>query len=624
MENLLQSGEQRPLPALQALRALPPADAATAARRQHIEARLLLLAGAPEQAQRLYAGEATETPAGLYLRARLQRRRGDEAEAGLLLDRSLALLEALCKAPAAGCDGRLLHDTRLQRARAHLALEETGPAQRLLELALQTAREAGSAERAAQLLGELAELQQRLGDVKRSKDLLAEAQALAAELPLRLAQLKIVESYIARRDDDLDGQRQALEQALALALDAPRLAQLARANLADNHLSTGRPAQARALLEQALADPERPPDAMFEYGLRHNLAVALIQLRTVDAARQQLQLAERLQPEVAQSVRMRAEALRELGKAWAGIGQWAEALKLYHQERQLTSAADERERNAALTELRQSLEARTREAEVALLREQQTLQERTLANQQVIRWLGVLGGILVGLVLLIGGLLWLGSQAAHRRLRRSREQLQTLNERDPLTQLGNRRAFQQAMAARGDEAFVGGLLLVDLDHFKRINDQLGHGVGDQVLQAVAQRLAAQVRKDDLLVRWGGEEFLLFAPKLTQPGMRQLAQRLLRALENQPLALDDGRTLPVTASLGFGVFPLPPHQRPFSWEQAVNWVDLALYAAKNAGRARGVGIQSANLIDDTALAQIEADFEGAALAARVELVQVTAA
>ena len=79
------------------------------------------------------------------------------------------------------------------------------------------------------------------------------------------------------------------------------------------------------------------------------------------------------------------------------------------------------------------------------------------------------------------------------------------------------------------------------------------------------------------------------------------------MELEPLALDGGRQLAVSASLGYAVFPLPPHRRDFDWERAVNWVDLALYAAKNAGRARGVGIVSANLVDDTALAQIEADF-----------------
>ena len=163
--------------------------------------------------------------------------------------------------------------------------------------------------------------------------------------------------------------------------------------------------------------------------------------------------------------------------------------------------------------------------------------------------------------------------------------------------------------------------MLDIDHFKAINDGYGHAGGDQVLQSVAQRLAAQVRSEELLARWGGEEFLLHMPTVSAHELRHVAQRLMRTLSGAPITLDDGRSLRVTASVGFGVFPLPPHATPFTWERAVNWVDLALYTAKHAGRACAVGIVSANLPDATALAQIEADFEGAAHAARVQLVQL---
>lgn len=623
LQALLEQGELRPAQALQGLQALPaPRNALEQAQRRHVEASLYVLAGAVEEALAVYPGGEAGSAGGLFLRSRIARGQGRLPEAAALMDRSLNLQAAACKPePRPGCDLRLHIDSLVQRARLHDALEEYLLAEQRLQRALKLVRQAGFSGLGAPILGDLAQLAQVQDRPEQAQQLLEQARQEAAGLPLRLAQVKLAESTVARRAGRHAERREALLAVLDLASDAPRLAALARNNLSDHHLLAGEPAQAKRYAEQGLASGGLEP--VIEQSLRHNLAVSLIRLRDFDGAKAQIALATRLIPPEVMTARVRAEELRDLGRAWAASSQWREALKAYHEERRLTEQADARERDNALSALRQDLAARTQEAEMALRRERDAVLERTLANQQKLTWLGWLAGVLVGLCLLIGGLLWLGSRAAHQRLQRSRERLQTLNERDPLTQLGNRRAFQQAMAARGDAPFEGALLLVDLDHFKRINDQHGHAVGDEVLQAVAQRLAAQVRQDDLLVRWGGEEFLLYAPALSPSALRQLAQRLLRTLEAEPLALAGGRRLAVSASLGFGLFPLPPDRPAFSWEQAVNWVDLALYAAKNAGRARGVGVLSARLPDATALAQVEADFEGAALADRIELVQVTA-
>jgi diguanylate cyclase (GGDEF)-like protein len=620
---LREQGELRPQQALQALLALPPSsDPSEQAQRRHVEAVLRLQAGDVEAALAVYPGGEAGSAGGLFLRARVARLRGGVAEAAALLERSLDLQRPICEPqPQAACDSRLYIDSLLHRARVHDALDEYLLAEQRLRRALNLVRATGQTGLAAPLLADLAQLAQVQDQPERAQQLLAEAQREAAGLPLRLAQVKLAEATIARRLDRPAQRREALLAVLDLASDAPHLAALARNNLSDHHLLAGEPGPARRYAEQGLAGGGLDP--VLEQSLRHNLAVSLIRLRDFDAARAQIAQGDRLVAPEGMTDRVRAEELRDLGRAWAASGQWREALKAYHEERRLTEQADARERDNALAALRQDLAARTQEAEMQLRHERDAVLERTLANQQKLTWLGWLAGGLIGLCLLIGGLLWLGSRAANQRLQRSRERLHTLSERDPLTQLGNRRAFQQAMQARGDAPFEAGLLLVDLDHFKRINDQLGHGVGDQVLQVVAQRLAAQVRKDDLLVRWGGEEFLLYAPSVSGLGLRQLAQRLLRTLELEPLALDGGRSLAVSASLGFALFPLPPDRPAFGWEQAVNWVDLALYAAKNAGRARGVGIVSARLPDATSLAQVEADFEGAALADRIELVQVTA-
>jgi diguanylate cyclase (GGDEF)-like protein len=619
LEALLLVGEQRPAEGLAGLAALPAAQGMNALRRRHVQGQLLLAAGQLDDARQL--AMLTDAPA-LFLRARLSHQRGDEAQAARLLDDSLARQLSVCEPrPASACDDRLWHDSRSLRAEVHLALDEVGQAQKLLKQALAEAQRAAQPDRAAELLGDLALLQARQSDLAEATVLLMKAQMQAGDRPWRQLQLKVIESALARQAGNDSGQRQALEQALAMRVDAPRIVPFLQVNLADSYLRASDAERALSLLEAALANEARSTSPMFEHTLRHNLAVALIQLRRFDAARGQMRLSEGLLPEGGQSLRRRAEELRELGRAWAAVGQWRDALLLFHAERQLTETADERERSAALSDLRKTQNALGQESENQLARDRLALAERTLDNQKVWRWLGWLLGALIGLSLLIGFFLWLGSQAANRRLQRKREQLQNLSERDPLTQLSNRRAFLQVMQARGEVPLEGGLLILDLDHFKRINDSQGHAIGDEVLQAVAQRLAAQVRKEDVLARWGGEEFLLYAPGLAMAPLRQLAERLMKAVGGAPLSLQSGAKLQVRASIGFAAFPLAPEQRPFTWERAVAWVDLALYTAKNHGRNRAIGIISANLSDELAQAQVEADFEGAVNAARVVLSQL---
>jgi diguanylate cyclase (GGDEF)-like protein len=605
---------------IEALRALPPASGLELEVRRHVELQLRLAQGDQTAVETVYPGDLAQSPGALYGKAQRARLRGDEKGAANALDQSLKLQEARClKSP---CDLRLLHDSLVLRGRSHAALDEIDLAKGALDKALAMEPRHRNGDRSAQVLGELAELAQRKDQPERAQELLVLARQKAAGFPIRLAELKVVEAYIARLKGDRRGQLQALEQALQLAPEAPRLLAVVRGNLADYHMMNQEPAKARALLEALLAESASAPDPIFEQGLHHNLAVTLVMLRDFNAARTEMARANALLPEGEQAMRTRAEELRELSKAWADAGQWGEALRLFHEEQRLTQTADTRERDAALAALQQSLETRQRESELSLLREQQALQERTLGNQRVVGYLGILGAVLAGSCLLIGGLLWASSHAANRGLQRSQMRLKGLSERDPLTQLGNRRAFQLAMSSLGEgKPLQGALFLMDLDHFKRINDELGHAVGDEVLCAVAQRLARQVRKEDLLVRWGGEEFLVYAPSLVAHQSRAVATRLLRAVGAQPVRLKDKAPLRVTPSIGFACFPIASTGPRFGWERAVNWVDLALYSAKKQGRNRAVGIVNARLESDIEAAQVEVDFEGAVSAQRLQLEEI---
>jgi diguanylate cyclase (GGDEF)-like protein len=153
---------------------------------------------------------------------------------------------------------------------------------------------------------------------------------------------------------------------------------------------------------------------------------------------------------------------------------------------------------------------------------------------------------------------------------------------DGLTGLANRRHFDeqlQRVVAETDR--FGGtcsLILVDLDHFKSINDRRGHEAGDLVLKHVAQVLTDAVRTVDLCARYGGEEIAVLLPQTTERGAAELAERLRSSLETRPL-LYQGEQIHVTASFGVSTYPVPV---PYG-DWLVLAADKALYKAKGAGR-----------------------------------------
>lgn len=152
---------------------------------------------------------------------------------------------------------------------------------------------------------------------------------------------------------------------------------------------------------------------------------------------------------------------------------------------------------------------------------------------------------------------------------------------DPLTGLPNRRLledrFSQALAVTERERGEMALAFIDLDHFKRVNDSLGHSVGDALLCAVAERLATVVRKVDSIARLGGDEFILILPGLNASDAADVARRLVEVCA-QPFRLG-GHDLTVTPSLGISLYPGDGKD----FETLLKNADTAMYQAKQAGR-----------------------------------------
>jgi diguanylate cyclase (GGDEF)-like protein len=133
-------------------------------------------------------------------------------------------------------------------------------------------------------------------------------------------------------------------------------------------------------------------------------------------------------------------------------------------------------------------------------------------------------------------------------------------------------------------------IMVDVDFFKEVNDVHGHPAGDRLLQLVAHRLSTVVRKSDVLVRWGGEEFLIMSRSTDPSGTPAFCSRILGVMASEPFDLGHGITVRKTCSVGWAAYPWCRRvYEAICAEEAIELADAALYLAKSQGRNRGVGI-----------------------------------
>jgi diguanylate cyclase (GGDEF)-like protein len=175
-------------------------------------------------------------------------------------------------------------------------------------------------------------------------------------------------------------------------------------------------------------------------------------------------------------------------------------------------------------------------------------------------------------------------ETAETRLREQATEIETYISRsltDPLTGLPNRREFdnrlEERMAAWNRRQEIFSLLILDVDHFKKLNDQYGHPVGDQVLAAIGRALRAAIRREDAVARYGGEEFAILLPHTSLEQAIHVAHNVRDAVAG--IIVDhNGQSLAITASAGYAT--IQPGEQP---ESLIHRADAALYAAKGAGR-----------------------------------------
>lgn len=421
------------------------------------------------------------------------------------------------------------------------------------------------------------------------------------------------------------------------ALDYARTHDLPAAGAANNYAALlrdeGRDAEALALFEQikAAASPRDRPELLGV--LEKNIGETLVKLGQRERAAVHLDRARELY-ESADVRPKRLELYPILIDNLEALGRAREALAAMREFKALSDETITTESQTRIGELESQIDLERKTKQLAEAEAANALQrsenERLRAAEARARLIGL--GMAVALVALASMLALLvrnhrikarGNRELslrNREIEAQRNELEQLNEsiqrqsrEDALTGLGNRRSFAEFRQALDAAGAATVLIMADLDHFKEINDRHGHLVGDRALRHFADALRSVSRANDVLIRWGGEEFLWVCRGMSAPSAPMLCERLLQALREHSFEADGSRER-ITVSLGFVTLPLWPEHED-DWETALRVVDHAVYCTKANGRDGWTGFAGAAPPVDAAA------WSGEALEARGHIVRV---
>ena len=393
----------------------------------------------------------------------------------------------------------------------------------------------------------------------------------------------------------LDDAEQPLRDALALALASkdPTAEVLSRSGLAELALERGQMADAEREAQAALtAAAQLPARAPSVHALRVLARIRRAEQRldqAIDYGRQALTLAQ----EQGRLHDIR-DSLAELSQDLASSGRYQDAYTLQQEQNDIAGKIRDREVRREVARIENAYEAHQREAALAAQTQRISLLESQAEQQRSIRYLlavALATAALLVLALISRALLKRRSERQLREhtlaIEHANRELAEAADTDVLTKARNRRYFHQQLMPLLQQRTAAGqpftLVLIDADHFKAINDNHGHDVGDRALIAIAHAWRGVLAAGDTLVRWGGEEFLIVSPR-DEAAAAELVQRGLHA--TRAARLDATSPLRVSVSVGSVTGPWPGADVPTLLQIA----DRAMLMAKREGRDRALGVR----------------------------------
>lgn len=494
-----------------------------------------------------------------------------------------------------------------------------------LQHAVELARQpAGDRLSLVAALNALAKLHTQMKEYENAAETLAELLAETEKLnsPGRMAMARNTEYGLAIDSGQPRRALRVLQESLALerSMGAERMVGVTLVNLADSHLKQRDYARAAQYALESLRSAQQTGDKSTEATGRVNLGQAYIGMGRLAEGKQQYELGMARYEQENNKPDLQA-ALREYGEALERAGDLAGAVEAYHRERDISNQLFEKRRQQAMLELQEKYDAEKKQRQIEMLSHENQVKGAEIDNRRLQQRVWWLLALVFALAAAVVGLLYRKVRHTNAQLEVKNLELKAQSTLDPLTSLYNRRHFQDFMRnlklQQRQDDMVGALFLLDVDHFKHINDNYGHAAGDAVLKMIAESLRIALRETDMIVRWGGEEFLAFLPAIQRHGVDEIARRILTGISSQTLKYGE-HEITVNVSVGFSPFPLLPAGEPLQWERAVNLVDMALYLAKAHGRNRAYGVRGFENFHLTSMEAIEQDLERAWRAGFVDL------
>ena len=488
-----------------------------------------------------------------------------------------------------------------------------------LQAAVDLARLSDSPSNLAAALNALTLLYTQMREYDKGFQVLEELLAVSGTLesPGRMAQAKNTEYGLALDAQQPQRGQRALLDALALErkLGARGMVATTLVNLSDSYLKQGDHVQALRYANEAIAAARLINNEQVEATARLNIGQALIGLGRVLEGKQSVETGLVYYERTANQPDMQA-VLLEYGMALEKAGDMRGAVTAYHRERGISNQLFEKQRQKAVYELQEKYEAEKKQRQIELLSRENQLKSTEIDNRRLQQRVWWLLALVLAMASVIVGMLYRKVRHANVQLKVKNQELKRQSARDPLTALYNRRHFQEFMRSHAGRPLsphagneVGALFLLDVDHFKHINDRYGHAAGDLVLTTIAETLHEVLRETDMIVRWGGEEFLAFIPSVARDGLDDIALRILNGVAAQAIHYQ-GQAITVHVSVGYAPYPLAPLGQPLPWERSVNLIDMALYLAKAHGRNRAYGLRGFHHVERTSLEAVEQDLERA--------------